>query len=374
MVERSAHNRLVAGSIPAGPTVILDDNLPDNVMERESPETDSEADYVGREPEAAKYIGFPPTFFDSIYRQTRIIDSMRNPAINRLLSGMSLRFPNPKIVDAIRGQTQVFDKIDRHIAGVIAPSAQLAKFAQISAQFQAAVNGLSPLINRILTDAFIPVREISERFGKASRVQDAFLHYSLWIAPSMSEELVAKIVNLYESGASSATVHSVVSRYYAKDDWQRLEEVLERCRNNPLFKSRIKVFEDALRAHREGLYSLSVPGLLIHLEGIAADYVKKHKLLPQVGRKTKEIILTALEDTPYSLLDIRTYAGVGALIEYVEYSMFASVDFDKEHVRLHSENKLQGHAVRHGRQIAVGSRMNSLRLFLFIDVMALLKD
>ena len=175
----------------------------------------------------------------------------------------------------------------------------------------------------------------------------------------MSEELVAKIVSLYESGAGSGTVHSVVSRYYAKCNWQRLEEVLERCRSNSLFERRIKVIEEALRAHREGLYNLTVPGLLIHLEGIAADYVKKHKLLPQIRGQTKEIIVTALEDTPYSLLDVRTYAGVDALIDYVEGSMFAVVDFDKEHVRLHGENKLYGHAVRHGRQIAFGSRMNS---------------
>ena len=84
--------------------------------------------------------------------------------------------------------------------------------------------------------------------------------------------------------------------------------------------------------------------------------------------------MTALEDTPYSLLDVKTYAGVGARIEYVENSMFLSVDFDKEHIRLQGEIKLQGHAIRHGRQVAFGSRMNSLRLFLFIDVMTLLKD
>ena len=299
---------------------------------------------------------------------------------------MTLNIPNPRIADAIRSQLRVYDTIDRHLTGAlassvgiqairaIASSAWVAQFAQISAQFQATLNRLSLSINRELSAALLPLRELAERIGEASSVRNAFRHYNLWLAPSMSEELVGKIVTLYEAGAGSGTVHSVVSRYYAKDNWRRLEEVLERCRNNSLFKRRLKVIEEALQAHREGLYSLSVPGLLIHLEGIAADYVKKHKLLPRVGSKTKEIILTALNDTPYSLLDIRTYAGVSALIAYVEDSMFASVDFDKEHVRLHGENRLLGHAVRHGRQVAVGSRMNSLRLFLFIDVMTLLEN
>ena len=248
------------------------------------------------------------------------------------------------------------------------------QFADISAQFQTAMNRLSLSIYPALSTAFLPLKELAERIGEASNVRDAFCHYNLWLAPSMSEELVGKIVSLYEADAGSGTVHSMVCRYYAKEDWARLEKVLERCRNNSLFKSRMKLIDEAFRAHREGLYNLSVTGLLVHLEGIAVDYVKKHKLLPAVGGKTRKIILAALNNTPYSLLDVRTYAGVSALVAYVENSMFASVDFDKEHVRLHGENRLMGHAVRHGRQVAFGSRMNSLRLFLIIDVMTLLED
>ncbi len=307
-----------------------------------------------------------------------MVDSIMNPAMGRLLDGLSLSFPDPQMVDAIRRQAQLYENIRGPLVTVLASPAPLVQFAQVgaqlSAQIQASLDPLFVSINRVLSDAFLPIRELAERIGEVSRVGEAFRHYNLWLAPSMSEVLVAKIVSLYESGAGSGTVHSVVSRYYAKYNWQQLQEVLERCRSNSLFERRIKVIEEALRAHREGLYNLTVPGLLIHLEGIAADYVRKNKLLPQIRGQTKEIIVTALENTPYSLLDIKTYAGVGALIEYVKDSMFASVDFDKEHVRLHGENKLYGHAVRHGRQIAFGSRMNSLRLFLFLDVMALLED
>ena len=244
----------------------------------------------------------------------------------------------------------------------------------MSDEFKAVTDRLFLSINRELSVAFHPLRELAERIGEASSVHEAFRHYNLWLAPSMSEEFVDKIVTLYESGAGSGTVHSVVSRHYAKDHWALLDEVLERCRSNPVFNSRIRLIEEAVQAHREGLYYLTVTGLLVHSEGIAADYVKKHNLLPQVGSQTKEIILTALNDTPYSLLDVRAYAGVDALIAYVEESMYGFVDFDKEHVRLHGENRLLGHAVRHGRQVAFGSRMNSLRLFLFIDVMTLLED
>lgn len=358
--------------------MILDDDLTDILMEQTTPETESKQDNHVAKSETGKHVGVSLSGIDSVYRQTRMVNSVVNPALGRLIDSALPRFPNTMMIEAIANQSRVFNEINRHLAGAAALTAPLAQLAhitsQLNAQFRVAIEPLIFSVNRVLSDSLLPVRELAERIGEVSRVRDAFRHYGLWLAPSMSEELVAKIVSLYESGAGSGTVHSVVSRYYAKCNWQRLEEVLERCRNNSLFERRIKVIEEALRAHREGLYNLTVPGLLIHLEGIAADYVKKHKLLPQIKGQTKEIILTALEDTPYSLLDIRTYAGVDALIEYVEGSMFAVVDFDKEHVRLHSENKLYGHAVRHGRQVAFGTRMNSLRLFLFLDVMTLLED
>lgn len=317
---------------------------------------------------------------------TRMVNPVITLPIDRLLAGMRLNLPSAALTANILNHSRVFDTIASNLAGVLestaqiraiqasASSAWLAQVAQMSNQFQAITNRLYLSFNQELSPAFLPLKELAEQIGEASSVCDAFRHYNLWLAPSMSEELVGKIVSFYEADANSGTVHSVVSRSYAKDNWGRLDEVLERCRRNELFKSRLSIIEQALWAHRKGFYDLSVPGLLVHLEGIAADYVKKHKLLPQVGSKTREIILTALRDTPYSLWDIRTYAGVKALIAFVENSMFTSVDFDKEHLRLHGENRILGHAVRHGRQVAVGSRMNSLRLFLFIDVMALLKN
>ena len=343
-------------------------------MERESQESKTVVDLVVSQASATKPVSSSLSVIDSLFRQMRMVDSLINPAMARLLAGMTLSIPKATIADGIRSQLQVFDAIDRQVTKVLASSGWVAQFAQISAQFRATINRLSLLINSELSTALLPLKELAERIGTASNVRDAFRHYNLWLAPSMSEELVGKIVSLYEAYAGSGTVHSVVSRYYAKDNWYQLDEIFERCRNNSLFKSRMKLIEEALIAHREGLYILSVTGLLVHLEGIAADYVKKHKLLPQLGGKTREIILTALNDTPYSLLDIRTYAGVSALIAYVEDSMFASVNFDKDHVRLRGENRLMGHAVRHGRQVAFGSRMNSLRLILFIDAMTLLED
>ncbi|MFQ6028870.1 MAG: hypothetical protein ACE5Q6_15410 [Dehalococcoidia bacterium] len=244
--------------------------------------------------------------------------------------------------------------------------------AQMIAQFQSQIARIAEVINQSLWRSFEPLRELAERVGQSQAVCDAFLDYGLWLAPSMPEELVQRVVTLHVQGASSGTVHSVVSRYYAKDDWKLLDRVLDACHDSPLLAPRSDSIRQALQAHREGLYAVVVPALLVQVEGIAADCVKANHLLPKIGSKTTEIIVAALEETPCSLLDVRTYAGVTALLAYIQNSMYISVDFDKDHRRLQREKRLVAHAIRHGRQISYGSRANSLRLFLMIDVLSLL--
>jgi len=95
--------------------------------------------------------------------------------------------------------------------------------------------------------------------------------------------------------------------------------------------------------------------------------------MPKVGQQTTKIIVTALKDTPCSLLDMVTYAGVTALLHYIENDMYLFVDIDDEYRRLLREKGMVAHAIRHCRQASCYSRMNSLRLFLMIDVLSLLE-
>jgi hypothetical protein len=276
-------------------------------------------------------------------------------------------------------QSLAFDQ--RLIERVTFPAADLAEkmlhhFApstQMMAQFQAQFDRVTELVNQSSWAALEPLRQLAERVGQTQAVRDAFVAYGLWLAPSMPQELVQNIVNLHHQGAGSGTVNSVVSRYYAKKNWQLLDRVLDACRYHPNLQRRAEPIRQALQAHRQGLYAVAVPALLLQLEGIAADYVKENKLIPNIGKQTKRIVVAALRNTPCSLVDVRTYAGVSALLFYVERSMYMFVDFNKDHQRLLREKRLIAHAIRHGRQISYGSRMNSLRLFLMIDVLSLLR-
>ena len=108
-------------------------------MEPKSPETKSEAGYLRRKSDTVKRVGVSLSFLDSIYRQAGMVDSIVNPAIGRLLAGVSLSFPNPKMVDAIRRQAQLYENIERPLATALASSAPLAQFAQMGAQLSAQI-------------------------------------------------------------------------------------------------------------------------------------------------------------------------------------------------------------------------------------------
>lgn len=283
-----------------------------------------------------------------------------------------------QVMDRLGAQTAEFS---RHLMRQITlPAAEVAEqimrtivpSAQLMAGLQAQLDAVAKQAAQSLWRTLEPLRELAERAGRSQAVCDAFVAYGLWLAPSMSDDLVQKIVTFHEQGARPGVVHSVVSRYYARANWRTLDGVVERCRGNHRLAHRAEAVNQALHAHRDSLYAVTVPALLAHVEGIAADYVKSNNLLPKVGKETKKIIVAALDGTPCSLLDVRTYAAVTALLDYIENSMYVYVDFDKEHRHLLGEKRLMAHAIRHGRQVSYGSRMNSLRLFLMVDVLSLL--
>lgn len=247
----------------------------------------------------------------------------------------------------------------------------LAPSAEAIAEFQRQFRLIAEEVNAWLWPDLEPLRQAAARVARVHVVRDAFVQYGLWLTPSMSEEFIQKIVALHGKGASSATANSVVSRYFAKDNWRLLDSVVNRYRNSPALSRRAVVIAQALEAHRQGLYAVTVPALLMQVEGIAADYVKTKNLLPKMGGSTKQIIVAALENC--SVDDVRTQAGVAALLEYIENSMYVFVDFDEEHQRLLRQKRLNAHAIRHGRQMQYGLRMNSLRLFLMVDTLSLLQ-
>src|SRR5439155_11421546 len=123
---------------------------------------------------------------------------------------------------------------------------------------------------------------------------------------------------------------------------------------------------------RRGHYGVSVPALLLHVEGIAVDYLKSNGSAEKLGGKTREVVCAALQTSVEEIINLGDYMAVTSLLAYIETQMYAKIDFDVHYRSLRREKKIVGHAIRHGRQLSYDSRMNSLKFFLILDVLSLL--
>ena len=163
------------------------------------------------------------------------------------------------------------------IAEAFAPLAQQQLL--MASQLQEQMSRWMQSFQAACGDPFRPLGTLIKRIGEAEEVKEAFESAKLWVAPSMSRRLVARVFELHKGGAGPGVIASAVSRSYARAGWAPLVGAVERWHRNPLFRGRMRVFQDALDAHRGGRFTLTVPALVAQVEGICGQYVKRRKLL-----------------------------------------------------------------------------------------------
>ena len=112
--------------------------------------------------------------------------------------------------------------------------------------------------------------------------------------------------------------------------------------------------------------------MMMIIEGTAADFIRTSGHEMKIGGRTRKIVCQALENAPISFADLTDSAAINSLLLYFENHLYRQIDFQKEYTRLRREKSLNGHAIRHGRQLRYDTRMNSLKLILAIDVLSLL--
>lgn len=114
------------------------------------------------------------------------------------------------------------------------------------------------------------------------------------ISPSMPLEQRNRVVTLYK-GNKKRYISRTIMGYYHRDDFRNLRDMVNSWDENTLFTPRMHIIRDALKAHCEGRYTLSVPALLPQVEGILNDYVCATHLPARVG-KIKEVLEAVFSD------------------------------------------------------------------------------
>jgi len=257
----------------------------------------------------------------------------------------------------------------------------LSSTAAIASQVSKLVSSMGPFssvifdqltIFRIAFETIPDTRAIlrlREQLDLDERTVEAFKEANWPIAPSMSMELRRRVVELHSQGKAGYATQAI-NGYYRKNNHANLIATVGSWKKHPLFSPRMHIIEDALWAHTEGRYTLSVPALIPQIEGILSEYVTRHGAQVQLG-KPNQVYQVAIGDPEAHSWDV--WPVVACLLYHLENNTYAYADFEDEIKRAARRRKITRHTLMHGIAIGYDKHMHSLRAILLLDSISILE-
>jgi hypothetical protein len=199
------------------------------------------------------------------------------------------------------------------------------------------------------------------------RERETLIESGWFICPSLS-----KIpFNYFRSAVAMPQGHRankmtiLMKGLYSANDWRNLGSTIDKWPESRFFThNRMVIIRDALEAHRNKKYTLSIPALLPIIEGVCGDYCIEQKA--GIGKsKSFQKAEKAIQS-----LGTKGEQYVSELVlEYISNQLYISSDKLKT-----SRNKkyLSRHSILHGSQTGYADCARSLRCFLLLDVLTLL--
>lgn len=172
--------------------------------------------------------------------------------------------------------------------------------------------------------------------------------------PAGDEPQILKAIK--ENG--SEWIDGAVCESFRDADCYEIKDMLKDWWSVPYLADRREAIEDAIKAHEEGRYALSIPALLPLVDGLAAEIVDAPTWRPlnAINNAANEYHLT--EQEPWS----------ECLLTVITEQVYKTCDFRS--TALPTATTLNRHAVLHGRVARYASEANSLRTILLVDVFA----
>ena len=156
-------------------------------------------------------------------------------------------------------------------------SQQMAQAAKNMQHIQQYIAETVRLIPPIIPPA---LPKYMQQLGEYLRRKDMavpFTECGLWLTPSMTPGLVLKVIERHEQ-EKKRTIPAVIDGFYRQNNWGTLKHAVKRWESYEFFKPRMPIFYDALEAHINKKWTLSIPALIPHIEGIAGEILLANRL------------------------------------------------------------------------------------------------
>ncbi|MCK4255695.1 hypothetical protein KAX35_02310 [candidate division WOR-3 bacterium] len=216
------------------------------------------------------------------------------------------------------------------------------------------------------------IKKVEERIPEGEEILKRVMSEpGYWYTPSFMEIPMVDILEAYNNylKGNKSAMTNFFKRVYHKNNYWFLRKTVNGWNKNTFFQSRMRIIVDALDAHCSKKYTLSIPALLLVVEGIATDYCKKAGI--DITKKTpaKKKIQKALEDkrskTELNILFLDLF------FYHIEEVIYKNTEELKK-AKFMYKSFLNRHAVLHGIQKNYDTTKNSLQCFMLLDVLSLL--
>jgi hypothetical protein len=160
-----------------------------------------------------------------------------------------------------------------------------------------------------------------------------------------------EMVVLYKARGESAMSAAIVNHFNCKN-CTLLVEMSDRWMSVPYLRQRENIIRDAVEAHKQRKFTLSIPALLPLVDGLSAEVLENQSM--------KAVALLA-NDRRAKDPEI----WVRGFCDFVAHVYYKGYRFGKD-----TAPSLSRHGILHGRVSDYPSVLNSTRVFLFLDVIA----
>lgn len=190
------------------------------------------------------------------------------------------------------------------------------------------------------------------------------------IAPSMPQALIEEVFDA-KLGNKPHHINEIIRSFYHDNDYTNLQKMVLKWYENPFFEKRRQILQDALEAHINQKYTLSIPALLPIIEGVLTEYTQEYQISVTPGKTTKiyKSILGNPDSDDYDCR-IDRWPILQTLFDTLKNHIYAPSDFENEMNKPVGRQHLSRHTVLHGIAINYPTVYNSLKIFLVLDSVA----
>lgn len=278
-----------------------------------------------------------------------------------------------QIQDAKKQFKQLFDSIPKYkideaflAQNIVSriPSDYFKQVAEAQRQIQAMLKqiDLSHLYDAIheIQKPFVKIAEEAAKTHKfmqytADTIKEAntiLLDLGWWIYPDRTIPTLRNIINAHKDGKDNEIEQAIIDYFNDK----RFDEMLASWKSNKKLALRVQIFEDAVWAHKQGKFTLSIPALLPHVEGLINENSGK------TGRIRHDECISIFESYLNQKFKKGTVSSLYplAVLKFVENLLKGRFEWGKP-------SKKDRHSILHGHYVSYSDKVFSLKLILLID-------